>query len=93
MAYVSSASAPVLTSQSFGGVAGKEFMYRSADASSLVLASSYFSDGYTRGMRVGDLVLLSGVSTGSTFMYTIRAGVSAVSTASGGVSLTVTTTS
>lgn len=37
-------------------VAPKEFCYVSTDASTAVAASGYFSDGYARGMRLGDIL-------------------------------------
>lgn len=60
------------------------------DALTTVTASSYFSDGYTRGMRPGDLVMItnstsSGSSTGVTLTFAV---VTAYSTATGGVNLT-----
>ncbi|SRR6266851_2493156 len=53
-----------------------------ADALATVLASSYFSDGYSRGMRPGDLVLLlfSTSTTSSTGVQLTRALVTAYST-------------
>ena len=61
-----------------------------ADALTTVTASSYFSDGYNRGMRPGDLVMItnstsSGSSTGVTITFAV---VTAFSTATGGVNLT-----
>ena len=61
-----------------------------ADALTTVTASSYFSDGYNRGMRPGDVVMItnstsSGSSTGVTITFAV---VTAYSTATGGVNLT-----
>ena len=43
-----------LTAQSIAGKA--IWTYSSVDAASVVEGSNYFSDGYDRGMKVGDLV-------------------------------------
>lgn len=47
-----------LISQGIGGNAQKIWAYSSTDAVTTVRVTGYFSDGYFRGMRVGDLVLV-----------------------------------
>ena len=55
MAY-STSNPPFCISQ---GVAGsrKVFMYTSTDAAAVVRVSGYFSNGYSLGMRAGDLLI------------------------------------
>lgn len=61
-----------------------------ADALTTVTASSYFSDGWNRGMRPGDIVHISNSTstTSSTGVTVTRAVVTAYSSATGGVNLT-----
>ena len=61
-------------------IGGNQWFYRSADALGTVTASSYFSDGFKRGMRKYDYVLI--VDTGTTQPHSLM--VNSVSTASGG---------
>lgn len=56
MAY-STSSPPTLIGGPLTG-ASKFWVYRSADAVSVVRVSGYFSNGYDLGMRAGDLVLV-----------------------------------
>lgn len=54
MAYDTSVAVPELQTQS---IAGKRiWTYASADAVSVVRVTGYFTDGWDRGMRAGDLV-------------------------------------
>jgi hypothetical protein len=55
MAYATS-NPPILLTQS--GNARRVWLYASTDAMTLVRVSGYFTDGYNRGMRSGDLVLV-----------------------------------
>jgi hypothetical protein len=61
-----------------------------ADALTTVTASSYFSDGFNRGMRPGDIVHVtnSTSTTSSTGVTVTRAVVTAYTSSSGGVNLT-----
>lgn len=45
-----------LVSSAIAGVAPSHWDYVSADADATLVGSGYFSDGVTRGMKVGDLV-------------------------------------
>ena len=55
MAY-STSIPPILISQGIGGTL-KTFKYSSVDATTLVDASGYFTNGYDLGMRAGDTVI------------------------------------
>lgn len=57
MAYVIATSVPHLIAQGIGGT-GKIFQYQSVDAQADVDAAGYFTDGYDRGMRAQDHVLV-----------------------------------
>lgn len=41
-----------------GSAAGRLWFYSSVDAVTVVRVAGYFTDGYARGMRKGDLVLV-----------------------------------
>jgi hypothetical protein len=45
-----------LVIQPTGGTVPRMFYYSSTDADASIVASAYFSDGVSKGMRVGDLV-------------------------------------
>lgn len=47
-----------LLNQDIGGAVGRVWLYWNdeEDADSSIVGSGYFSDGYTLGMRIGDLV-------------------------------------
>ena len=92
MAYVSSNAAPQLSvglpgrgsSTAMLNFGGNHWVYiGSTDALAAVITSSYFSDGYTRGMRKYDTMMFVDVNTTLTHLLTV----SAQSTASGGVSM------
>lgn len=55
MAY-STSNPPSLFSQSIGGLAGKQWLYRSTDAAATVDGANYITNGGTLGMAIGDLV-------------------------------------
>ena len=64
---------------------GNKWFYKStADGTTSVIATSYFSDGWKRGMRKYDTMEF--LDVGSTLMYEYL--VTAVSTASGGATVT-----
>lgn len=54
-----------LTHQPFGDKMPRQFMYLNAtpDADATIVGAGYFSDGVTKGMRVGDLV--DAINTGT----------------------------
>ncbi len=54
MAYDTAVAVPELVSQGMAGV--RIWRYSSADAVTVVRVSGYFTDGYNRGMRKGDLI-------------------------------------
>lgn len=54
MAYDTSVAVPELITQSVAGV--RVWSYSSADAVTSVRVSGYFTDGWDRGMRAGDLI-------------------------------------
>lgn len=55
MAY-STSNPPQLVVQSIGGLAGKQWLYRSTDAAADVDAANYITNGGTLGLAIGDLV-------------------------------------
>lgn len=69
MPYNSTGNPPSLTSQGFGGKPFRVFAYKSSDLVGTVAASSYFSNGHSLGMRVGDVVEVTVVSTASPPVY------------------------
>ena len=103
MAYNSTVSAPQCISYRLGspssgmanGGGGSFLTYSStADAFATVFASSYFADGYGRGMRKGDLVFYTDMTTSAwstAFSMGIVTGVTTASTVGvGGGGATVT---
>ena len=85
MAY-STSNPPKLVQQPISGGAGKHWLYRSTDGSSVVAADKYFSNGYNLGLREGDVVWVLDTST---VVSIARMTVHSVgqSTATGGVDL------
>lgn len=79
----SSTNPPVLVSGGFGGKPLRVFAYKSSDTAATVAASSYFSDGHSRGMRVGDVVTVTVLSTLGAFAGHNEGRVNAVSTGAG----------
>jgi hypothetical protein len=86
MAY-STANQPRLETQSIAGT--RSWLYVHTDASAVVDASGYFTDGYNLGMRSGDIVRSLDTSTGivsthhvvvSGTTINLRDGVAATST-------------
>lgn len=92
MAYASTVAVPVLIAGGFGGTPFREFAYKSADSIATVAGSSYFTDGYTRGMRVGDMITAMQLSTASTYMGHSRGCVNAASSTSFGATVTFAAT-
>jgi hypothetical protein len=82
----------MLTPGSFGGQATRLWGYKSTHTVSVVAGSSFFSDGYSRGMRVGDFVHVVEVTTAGAFTGFAIGCVSTQTTGSG-VSLTYTASS
>lgn len=83
--------APNVAGSSVFAVRPRIWSYMStADALTTVTASSYFSDGYNRGMRPGDLVVVvnSTSTTSSTGITATWAAVTAYTSSTGGVNLT-----
>jgi hypothetical protein len=68
---------------------GNVWRYHSADALGTVSGSSYFSNGYTKGMRKYDHVLV--VDTGTTAFHQLM--VSSVTTSGGATAGTITSSS
>ena len=53
-----------------GIVGGKIWDYVTTEGSTVVLTTAaYFTDGYTRGMRLGDIILARGTSAGSSYTF------------------------
>ena len=92
MAY-SSTNPPVqLTPGSFGGQQTRLFGYKSTHTAAAVAASSFFSDGYSRGMRIGDFVHSVEVTTAGAFTG-FAVGVVNAQTTGAGVTVTFAATS
>lgn len=80
MAY-SSTNPPYLLTQPIAG--RRIWQYDSSEGSTVILTTTgYFSDGYTRGMRLGDLIFTQGDSGGTTRTFGVGI-VSSVSSATG----------
>jgi hypothetical protein len=47
---------PQLVVQSIGGLAGKQWLYRSTDDAATVDGANYFTNGGALGLAIGDLV-------------------------------------
>ncbi len=92
MAYASSVAVPVMIAGGFGGTPFRVFAYKSADSVATVATTGYFSDGYSRGMRVGDVVETMQLSTASTYMAFSRGCVNAVSSTAGYATVTYAAT-
>ena len=93
MAYASTVSAPQLLVPSLGspssGMAnaggGALWRYTStADVAATVLGSAYFADGYGRGMRKGDIVFYTDMTTTAWSSHFGIYTVSAITTSSTG---------
>ena len=82
MAY-SSTNPPALVSQGFGGKPFRVFAYKSTHTAADVAATSFFANGVQLGMRVGDVLTNSGVSSGSTYVGHNEGRVSAVTSTGG----------
>jgi uncharacterized membrane protein YoaT (DUF817 family) len=86
MAY-SSTNPPVQVWQQFGGRLA-EWAYYSTETVATVAGAGFFTDGFTRGMRVGHSIYVAQISTGSTYIAHSR-GVVTLSSASTAPSATV----
>ena len=56
MAGYSTSNPPQLIARGIGG-SGSVWIYKSTDAASVVRVSGYFTNGYSLGMRAGDLLI------------------------------------
>ena len=63
MAYVPATNPPVLSIENPIAFGHRVWTYKSADAAATVAASGYFTDGYKRGMRQYDLVIVVDTAT------------------------------
>lgn len=92
MPYDSTGNPPALTGGGFGGKPFRVFAYKSSDLVGTVAGSSYFSNGHALGMRVGDKVDVTVVSTAVPPVYLghNQGRVSAVSTGAGATVVFVT---
>lgn len=81
MAY-SSTNPPAVISQTFGtGI--NLWAYKSTHTAAAVAASSFFSDGYSLGMRAGDAIFIAHVTTAGAYTAHAFGAVSAVSSGAG----------
>lgn len=87
MAYAPTTNPPNLVG---GVIAGtpKKWMYQSTHSTTEVVASGFFSDGYSRGMRVNDLIDSIQTSTGTSQI--LSSGLVTVASSSGPVTVSVT---
>lgn len=82
----STSNPPVLIAQSVGGGSGNVWLYKSADVDSDVNGASYFSNGVTLGMKVGDIVLVIDTTTPKgSFHYVASVSGAAATTGFGAV--------
>ena len=91
MAY-SSTNPPVLIGGGFGGVPLRRYAYASTHTVAAVAASSFISDGYSRGMRVGSRVEVTELTTAGAFTG-FGVGMVTSATTGSGVSITFAATS
>lgn len=89
MAYSSTNPPCILTSGSFGGQSLRMWGYKSTDAVATVAGSSYFSNGASLGMRIGDFVGIVQLSTAGAFTAYNIACVSSRTTGAGATINTV----
>lgn len=68
MAYATS-NPPILETQSIAGP--RRWSYSSADASTVVDASGYFTNGYELGMRINDTIMVTDTDTGLTTSHVV----------------------
>lgn len=87
MAYSSTNPPVMLTPGSFGGQATRLWGYKSTHTIQVTSSSSFFSDGYQRGMRIGDFVHTVEVTTAGAFT---GFGVGVVNAQTTGAGVTVT---
>jgi len=92
MAYSSTNPPVMLTPGSFGGQQTRLWGYKSTHTVAAVAASSFFSDAYSRGMRIADFVHVVEVTTAGAFTG-FGIGVVSSQTTGSGVSVTFAATS
>ena len=92
MAYSSTGPVPVLIAGGFGGSPFRLWAYESTHTVAAVAASSFVSNGYALGLRVGDHVLVNEVTTAGALTGFARGCVSSQTTGSG-VTIIFTATS
>jgi hypothetical protein len=81
MPYDPTNNPPVMFGSGFGGKPFRQFAYKSSDTTVTVAGSGYFSDGKLRGMRVGDVVTVTVLTTLGAWSAHNEGRVTAVSTA------------
>jgi len=88
MAYVADNLAMVINP--VGGANPRLFMYLNAtpDADATIVGASYFSDGVTKGMRVGDLVDAINVGTAKYKRYQVASVSGAAATVAAPTAIT-----
>ncbi|MBZ9807694.1 hypothetical protein [Mesorhizobium sp. ESP-6-2] len=88
MAYVADNLAMVINP--VGGSLPRVFLYLNAtpDADATIIGASYFSDGVTKGMRVGDLVDAVNVGTAKYKRYQVASVSGAAATVAAPVAIT-----
>ena len=92
MAYSTTGGLPVLIAGGFGGSPMRLWAYESTHTIGAVAATSFISNGYGLGMRIGDRVFVNEVTTAGA--YTAHAtGVVSSQTTGAGVTLVFTATS
>lgn len=92
MAYSSTNPPVLLTPGSFGGQTTRVYGYKSTHTAAAVAASSFFSNGYALGMRIGDFLHSVEVTTAGAFTAFAVGCVSAQTTGAG-VTVTFAATS
>lgn len=92
MAY-STSNPPSLISQAVAG-GRKLWLYASTDAATVVRVTGYITDGYLRGMRAGDLVLMidTDASPIAAQMMIVSSASTTATDLSDGVAITATNT-
>lgn len=80
MSYAST-NPPIIVGQSIAGA--RVWEYRHTDAAATVDASGYFTDGYSRGMRDGDLLRSYDSGTKIWTMHTVTVSGTTVNLADG----------
>lgn len=86
MAY-STTNPPYLFSQPIAGV--RMWAYRTSDATGTVDAAGYFTDGYARGMRQHDLVMVTDTVNELTSMHRVAAATAGTTTVDLGTGISI----